>query len=110
MKAYIIGLESNPDVGNAIVFAKNGKEARKLADGLELTDTRENYIDVTVHRAPNFDGMENFTDRELMKVQWRHGWWFHQSGCPTEAGTPDEEFYRWYDRTFKKINDIEGEN
>lgn len=102
VKAYIIGLESNPDVGNEIVFAKNGREARKMADGLDLTDGRESYIDVTVHRAPSFDDMENLTDRELMKIKWREGWWFHQSDCPFEVGASDEDFYKWYDQVYSK--------
>lgn len=101
MKAYLVGLDSNPDVGDAIVFAKNGRDAKVLAFGLDLTDTRESYIDVTVHRAPTFDGMEKLSERELMKNQWREGWWFHQSGCPFEGDSTDEDFYKWYDDTYK---------
>lgn len=100
MKAYIIGLTSNPDVGNAIVFAKNSRDAKILAYGLDLTDTRESFIDVTVYRAPNFDGMEKLSEREMMKVQWREGWWFHQDGCPAEDESTDEDFYMWYDRVY----------
>ncbi len=100
MKAYIVGLTSNPDVGNAIVFAKNSRDAKILAYGLDLTDTRESFIDVTVHRAPVFDEMEDLSEREIMKVQWREGWWFHQGDCPLEAESTDEDFYIWYDRVY----------
>lgn len=101
MKAYIVGLKSNPDVGNGIVFAKNGKEARKKADGLDLTDTRESYIDVTVHRYAVFDDMENLSERDLMKEQWKQGWWCHQRDCPFFENQSDDVFYKWYDRVYK---------
>ncbi|KAF1295167.1 hypothetical protein BAU15_05290 [Enterococcus sp. JM4C] len=103
MKAYIIGLESDPDVGNEIVFAKNNKEARKQALGLDLTDTRENYIDVTVRRYSALDNMENSSHRDISLKQWQLGWYFFQDGCPSppEEHT-DEDFYEWYDRVYKK--------
>ncbi|MGM0122715.1 hypothetical protein IGI37_000080 [Enterococcus sp. AZ194] len=103
MKAYIIGLESNPDVGNGIVFAKNSKAARKEALRLDLADTRKNYIDVTVRRYSALDGMENYSHRELSLEQWRLSWWFFQEGCPSppEEHT-DDDFYKWYDRVYKK--------
>lgn len=104
MKAYVIGLDSDPDVGNEIVFAKNGKEARKIANTLDITDTAESYIDVTVHRAPAYDDTENLSAKEFMLKQWRDGWWFFfDDGVPSppEEHT-DEEFYKWHDEVYAK--------
>ncbi|WP_429976639.1 hypothetical protein [Enterococcus sp. AZ051] len=100
MKAYKVGLKSDPDVGNEIVWAKNSKEAMKQAQTLDLADTKESYIDVEVKRYSVIDDMENLSHREFTKAQWRDGWWFHQSGCPFEDVSTDEEFYKWYDSIY----------
>lgn len=102
MKAYVVGLESNPDAGNEIVFAKNSKEAKKIAHTIELTDNKESYIDVYVKRNPTFDDMENLPQKVVDKVKWREGWRFFQEGCPNCETATDEEFYAWYDRVWRK--------
>lgn len=97
MKAYVLGVHSNDDKGQEVVFAETAKEARKLERDLDP----ESFIDLYVRRAPAFDGMENLNQRELMKAQWRDGWWFFQDGCPREEESTDDDFYRWYDGIFK---------
>lgn len=96
MKAYMLGLYSDDDQGNEIVFAKTAKEAKKYNRDLDP----DSYIDLFAKRAPEFDGMENMSIKELMKEQWREGWWFHQDGCPSNDESDDEVFYKWYDETF----------
>ena len=103
MKAYMVGLNSNPDVGNEIVFARNYKEAKNKAHRLELVDTKESYIDVFIKRYPVMDDMELSGEKEKMKVLWRNGWWFHQSGYPqANDDVSDKDFYEWYDKMYEK--------
>lgn len=101
MKAYLVSLESDPDKGNEIIFAKNTKEARVLARKTDLSDwSSEGFLDVKVKRLSEFDGMEKATPKEMMKKQWQEGWWFFQSGCPVSE-EPEEEFGIWYRKTFE---------
>ena len=102
MKAYMGGLYSSDDEGNAIVFAKNAKEAKSKFMGHHhgIADYAESYIDIYAVRAPEFDGMENASDAELMCEQWRQGWWFHQGDVPDVETASDEDFYEWYKENF----------
>lgn len=95
MKAYIVGLRSNDDVGNEIVFAKNIKEAMKKAQKLDLTDQKENFIDVYVKRKDAFDGLENDPDGVLIK-QWQEGWRFHKGLAPEPEVSTEQDFWDWY--------------
>lgn len=97
MKAYIVGLRSNDDVGNEIVFAKNSKEAMKKAQSLDLSDWKESYIDVYVKRNNAFDGLENDSDGILIK-KWQEGWsWFDKApGMPEPETSTEQEFFDWY--------------
>lgn len=97
MKAYLAGLYSDPDVGNDIVFAENSKEAMKLAQYLDCTDTKESYVDVYAKRAPEFDGMENASEKELNLKMWREGWYFFVGEYPEPDEATDEEFYELWD-------------
>lgn len=99
MKAYKGGLYSDPDAGNIIVFAGNAKEAKKLVLADEISDWRESFIDVYAVRANEFDGMENKSERELMLVKWRNGWWFEQPSKPDPDESTDEDFYKWFKGT-----------
>ncbi len=102
MKAYMGGLYSCDEAGNAIVFAKNAKEAKKKFMGHHygIADYAENYIDIYAKRAPQFDGMENASNAELMCEQWKQGWWFHQADVPDVETATDEDFYEWYKEHF----------
>lgn len=100
MKAYAVRLESDPDKGNEIIFAKNTKSARSMAHATDLAGDADSFLDIRVKRAPEFDGMQNASQKEVMRVMWREGWWFHQSGAPFED-EPEEQFNKWYERTFK---------
>lgn len=105
MKAYVIGLHSNPDAGNDIVFAENSKEAFKKAQSEDVTEGKESYIDVYAHRSPEFDGMEKCTHKEIMYQQYLSGWWF-DIGNPPDYGNRDatkEEFGEWYEDTFGRL-------
>ena len=97
MKAYIGGIHSNDDTGNIIVFAKTAKEAIKLVLQDQISADRESYIDVYAKRYSIFDDMENLSRKELMKEQWRDGWWFSQSNLPDESESSDQDFYEWYE-------------
>lgn len=98
MKAYSIGDRTDPDKGMEIVWAKNAKEARKINTDIDV----DSFIDLQILRQSAFDDMENATQKELMFKQWKEGWWFFQEGCPNCETATDEEFYSWYDRTWRK--------
>lgn len=97
MKAYIVGLRSDDDVGNEIVFAKNSKEAMKKAQSLDLADWKESYIDVYAKRNNAFDGLENDSDGILIK-KWKEGWrwWDKAPNMPYPEEASDDEFLEWF--------------
>ena len=102
MKAYIGGLYSTEDYGNAVVFAENSKEAKKVFIGHRygIADYAESYIDIYVRRAPGFDGMERYSDAELMCEQWKQCWRFDYQDMPDCENATDEDFFEWYKKEF----------
>lgn len=109
MKAYMGGLYSSDDEGNAIVFAKNAKEAKKkfLEHPHGIADHAESYVDIYARRSPNFDGMESADEAEIMCEQWKQGWWFHQDDVPDVEVATDEDFYIWYAEEYNKARNEE---
>lgn len=97
MKAYQVDLYNDPDAGSEIIFAKNTKDARKLAHDTDLA--RENdhdFIDVKVMREPAFDNMENATDEEMLIKKWHEGWWFGDVSYPPKPGEiSNAKFLEW---------------
>lgn len=102
MKAYVGGLYSSDESGNAVVFAKNAKEAKSkfMEHHRDIAGSAESYIDIYTVRAPEFDGMENASFAELMCEKWRQGWWFYQGDAPDVETASDEDFYEWYEENF----------
>lgn len=99
MKAYIVGDKWNEDAGNIIVFAENIKDAKK--QGWESEMDFERYIDMTVRRCKDFDGMENADEEELLIARWRHGWWFDTySSPPTPEESTDQDFWDWHEKEY----------
>lgn len=99
MKAYVVGLTSNDDNGQEIVFANTSKEAVKKAMCMDITDLMESYIDVYARRSPAFDGMESASGADIMLKKFREGWtWYDLSGQPYEEETTDEEFFQWLEK------------
>lgn len=97
MKAYVVGNKEEPEIGNEVIYAKNTKEARRAAHSTDIAEESE-FIDVEVHRAYEFDNTEDFSKKEFMKLQWEEGWWFE--GAPDPWSSSEEDFYKWYDKTF----------
>ncbi|WP_321388979.1 hypothetical protein [uncultured Enterococcus sp.] len=96
MKAYIVGVTSDPDSGEEIVFANTAKEARQKADCMDLTDYAESWIDIFAKRYPAFDDMENSSEDEIALKKFREGWnWFDRLNQPEEETTTDDEFFDW---------------
>lgn len=100
MKAYMLSMKSDPDVGCEIVFANTAREAKKQAIGKDFYEMTGDWLDLRVNRYRQFDDMENSSKREMSKQQWRDGWWFFEYGCPPVDESTDEDFYKWYDETF----------
>lgn len=104
MKAYCGEVKDDPDLGMEILFANTVREAKKQFIGSEVASQADSFLDLVVRRYPLFDGMEDLSPMELAKVQWREGWWFHQDGYPDCDTATDEDFYKWYEETYGKVN------
>lgn len=93
MKAYILSVKNDDDQGQQIVFAKTAREAKKNWHWYLDADS---FLDKLVHRAPQFDDMENATELELMTKQWQEGWrWFDNYDVPDVETATVEEFQEW---------------
>lgn len=100
MKAYIVWIDYNDDAGNEIVFAKNTKEALKMARNSELAENADRFIDIRVKRYPVFDDKDNLTHRDFTRLKISEGWRYE--GEDINEDSTDEEFYWWYKSYFKK--------
>jgi len=99
MKAYILSVKNYEEKGEDIVFAENASKARSKVwnTGLDPDD----FTSVRARRAPNFDGMESASERDMFKAKWRDGWWFDATGYPDYETASDEDFYKWFDWFYK---------
>lgn len=93
-KAYYLSIKDDDDQGQVVVFANTAREAKKLIAGADLM--WDEYIDIRVHRAKAYDGMEHLSPADLAKEQWRNGWRWFDIEYPDEETATDEEFYAWY--------------
>jgi len=98
MKAWYLSIKDDEDQGRFVVFSNTRNGARNQADGNDLMYDR--WIDIQAHRAPQWDGLEKLSKRELDKELWRDGWEWLDYACPAPEETTDEEFYTWYDGIF----------
>ena len=94
MKAYSISLKSEPDYGESIVWAKNGKEARKQATSIDFVSDAESYIDMRVVRKPEFDDCENMNPFDFSWKQHEEGWLWYDYPDLNEDGITKEEFIK----------------
>jgi hypothetical protein len=104
MKAYKLSIRDDDDAGCAIVFATNGREAKKQVHAYEyLSDALQGgWISLEVRRAAHYDGMEKLTKAQLALEQWHEGWrWFDMENPDPDEAT-DDEFLKWYKRNFEK--------
>lgn len=99
MKAYILSIKNFDDKGEEVVFAENAEKAKNKVWNTNLDP--DELIDVRVKRAPEFDGMENATEKEMYKEKWRNGWWIDANGYPDYETATDDEFYKWFDWFYK---------
>ncbi|AIX12584.1 hypothetical protein WRP3_081 [Lactococcus phage WRP3] len=99
MKAYKLSIKDDPDQGEVIVFAKTAREAKNNWHWYLDTD---NFLDKLVHRAPEFDGMENASDMELMTKQWQEGWrWYDCYDIPDVEEDTVEDFQAWFRKEYE---------
>lgn len=98
MKAYSLSVNGDDDQGQVIVFANTVKEAKKKFCFTDLQCDR--YIDIRVKRNQDFDNMENLSEIEFAKEQWKQGWRWYDYNTPDPNETTDEEFYKWYKNNF----------
>lgn len=98
MKAYKLSVKNDSDQGEVIVFANTAREAKNNWHWYLDADS---FLDKLVHRAPEFDGMENATELELMTKQWQEGWrWFDYSNVPDVETATVEDFQAWCKKEF----------
>lgn len=105
MKAYILRVINDDDQGQVVVFANTANEAKKQFNSTYLET--EQYIDIRVKRSPEFDNMENLSEIDLAKEQWRNGWRWYDYNTPYPEDTTDEEFYKWYKNNVLGVDDHE---
>lgn len=98
LKAYSLSIKDDDDQGQVIVFAENATKAKAFIVSTDLM--WDSYLDVRVHRAKAFDGMENLSKAELAKNQWRDGWRWFDMDYPDPDEATDEEFLSWYENMF----------
>lgn len=99
MKAYKLSIKDDPDQGEVIVFAQTAREAKN--NWTQYLDA-DNFLDKLVHRAPEFDGMENASDMELMTKQWQEGWrWYDCYDVPDVEEDTVEDFQAWLRKEYE---------
>lgn len=99
MKAYKLSIKDDPDQGEVIVFAKTAREAK---NNWHWYLDADNFLDKLVHRAPEFDGMENASDMELMTKQWLEGWrWYDCYDVPDVEEDTVEDFQAWFRKEYE---------
>lgn len=99
MKAYKLSIKDDPDQGEVIVFAQTAREAKN--NWTQYLDA-DNFLDKLVHRAPEFDGMENASDMELMTKQWLEGWrWYDCYDVPDVEEDTVEDFQAWFRKEYE---------
>lgn len=96
MKAWVLSIKNEDDQGQAIVFAENRTEAKKM---LWTTHLEANsWIDIEARRYSNLDDMEKSSEVERSLILWRDGWRWYDYETPEEEETTDDEFREWYMR------------
>ncbi len=71
--------EVDPDYGGVFIAAKNGKEARKIAEGTWVAEQAETYIDLRITRCwsvkeTNYEGeLDIYKINELGLAWWACG-------------------------------------
>lgn len=99
MKAYKLSIKDDPDQGEVIVFAKTAREAKN--NWTQYLDA-DSFLDKLVHRAPEFDDMENASDMELMTKQWLEGWrWYDCYDVPDVEEDTVEDFQAWFRKEYE---------
>lgn len=94
MKAYSIEVVSEPDYGQEVIWAKNTKEARKLAWYTEMASNADGFLDLRVVRASAFDGCENMNADDFAWKQHQEGWrWYEIPKLNDEDLTKEEFIY-----------------
>ena len=99
MKAYKLSIKDDPDQGEVIVFAQTAREAKN--NWTQYLDA-DSFLNKLVHRAPEFDGMENASDMELMTKQWLEGWrWYDCYDVPDVEEDNVEDFQAWFRKEYE---------
>lgn len=99
MKAYKLSIKDDPDQGEVIVFAQTAREAKN--NWTQYLDT-DSFLNKLVHRAPEFDGMEDASDMELMTKQWLEGWrWYDCYDVPDVEEDTVEDFQAWFRKEYE---------
>lgn len=99
MKAYKLSIKDDPDQGEVIVFAQTAREAKN--NWTQYLDA-DSFLNKLVHRAPEFDGMEDASDMELMTKQWLEGWrWYDCYDVPDVEEDTIEDFQAWFRKEYE---------
>lgn len=88
LKAYIVSENRNYE-NSALVFAENPNKARQQALRTENLEDYE-YMELSAKRAKYADGHENDSERDLMILNIRNGWWYEIGGVHIDSDNLDE--------------------
>lgn len=88
LKAYSVSENVSYEV-SVLVFAENANQAKNIANGLEEMDSYD-YVNMRARRAKYADGYENVSQRELMHLKVRNGWWYEIDGHHIDSDNLDE--------------------
>lgn len=99
MKAWTVEITDDPDQGMFVVFADTRNEARGQASSHDLI--YDSWIQVHAKRFRSMDNKEDLDEAHLLLELWRdHGWRWWDIDYPDQDESTDEEFIKWYEKSF----------
>lgn len=108
MKAWIVENINDFDYDwNEIVFARNYKEAKRLATYTNLCQRVSDFTNLRVKRYKDLDDMENLSEKELDFEKWKLGWqWTDYRNPYFDDNLSEDEnikiFEEWYSEYYKE--------
>lgn len=88
MKAYIVSDKNDYDP-IVLIFADTANQAKSKATRREELDGIE-YVNLSARRAKYADGHGNDTERELIILLIKHGWWYEIGGTRIDEENLEE--------------------
>lgn len=88
LKAYVVSEKRNHEASE-LVFAETPGKAKVIAQRTENFDC-VSFNEMTVNRAKYADGHEKDSERDLLILKMRNGWWCEIDGRRIDGENVDE--------------------